>query len=127
MKTSLYDQHIKLNAKMVDFAGFEMPIHYLKGINHECDAVRNDVGVFDVSHMGQIFIKGKIAFKFVQYITTNDVSKLSPGECQYTVICNPEGGIIDDLILYCMEDGYLLVVNASNIKQDFEWIKNHYF
>ena len=124
MKTSLYDQHIKLNAKMVDFAGFEMPIHYLKGINHECNAVRNDVGAFDVSHMGQIFIKGENAFKFVQYITTNDVSKLSPGECQYTVICNPEGGIIDDLILYCMEDGYLLVVNASNIKQDFEWIKN---
>ena len=124
MKTSLYRHHIQLSAKMVDFAGFEMPIHYEKGINYECSAVRSDVGIFDVSHMGQILINGEKAFEFVQYITTNDVSKLSPGQCQYTVICDQEGGIIDDLILYCMNDGYLLVVNASNIKKDFEWIKN---
>ncbi len=125
MKTSLYNQHVKLDSKLVDFAGFDMPVSYPAGINKESAAVRKNVGVFDVSHMGQILIKGDKAFEFVQYLTTNDVSLLNEGDCQYTLLCNEDGGIIDDFILYCLDDGYLLVVNASNIDKDFNWIENN--
>ncbi len=125
MKTSLYSKHIELRAKMVDFAGYKMPIQYPQGINLESKSVRQSVGLFDVSHMGQIYIKGENSLDFVNYITTNNVSKLSPGQCQYTLLCNDRGGIIDDLILYCLDDGYMLVVNAANIENDFNWIKQH--
>ena len=125
MKTSLYNQHIKLEAKIVDFAGYQMPINYPQGINLESKAVREFAGVFDVSHMGQIYIEGNNALEFVDYITTNNVSKLSVGQCQYSLLCNERGGIIDDLILYCLEDGYMLVVNAANIEKDFDWIQSH--
>ena len=125
MKTSLYNHHVKLDSKIVDFAGFDMPVSYPAGINKESAAVRENVGVFDVSHMGQILIKGNNAFKFVQYLTTNDIALLKKGDCQYTLMCNQDGGIIDDLILYCLDDGYLLVVNASNIDKDFNWIESH--
>ena len=121
-KTSLYENHIELNAKIIDFAGYGMPISYPKGINNECHSVRNKAGVFDVSHMGQILIEGDNCFDFVQRLTTNDVSKIDIGQCQYTAMCNEAGGIIDDLILYKLESGFLFVVNASNIEKDYNWI-----
>ena len=108
---------------MVDFAGFNMPISYPNGINSECDSVRNNVGIFDVSHMGQILIEGEKSFEFVQHLTTNNVSKLDNKQCQYTLLCNDDGGIVDDLILYRLNDNkFLLVVNASNIDKDYKWI-----
>ena len=123
MKTSLYDKHIQLNAKIVDFAGYQMPINYPKGISNECESVRKNVGIFDVSHMGQILVEGDNYFEFVQRLTTNDVSKIKNGQCQYTLLCNESGGIIDDLILYKIkEDRFMLVVNAANINKDFKWI-----
>ena len=123
MKTSLYDKHIQLNAKIVDFAGYEMPINYPKGISNECESVRKNVGIFDVSHMGQILVEGDNSFEFVQRLTTNDVSKIKDGQCQYTLLCNQDGGIIDDLILYKIkENRFMLVVNAANISKDFKWI-----
>ena len=94
-KTSLYHNHIELDAKIVDFAGYQMPISYSEGINAECDSVRNKAGIFDVSHMGQILIEGDNCGEFVQRLTTNDVSKISIGQCQYTAMCNNSGGIID--------------------------------
>ena len=125
MKTNLYNDHIRLNAKMVDFAGYQMPINYSQGINAECKSVRLNAGIFDVSHMGQILIKGEKSVDFVQYLTTNDVSKIKTGQCQYTLICNNNGGIIDDLILYRLKDGFLLVVNASNVDKNLKWIISH--
>ena len=125
MKTSLYDEHVRLGAKIVDFAGYEMPINYSEGINEECKSVRLNVGMFDVSHMGQILIDGNNSFDFVQNLTTNDVSKVKNGQCQYTLLCNESGGIIDDLILYRIEENkFLLVVNASNIDKDCKWIES---
>ena len=121
-KTSLYPYHNKLGAKIVDFAGYQMPISYSGGINSECNSVRTNVGIFDVSHMGQILIQGNNSFDLVQRLTTNDVSKINIGQCQYTAMCNKDGGIIDDLILYRLESGFLLVVNASNIEKDYNWI-----
>mgnify|MGYP001172210220 CR=1 FL=1 len=123
-KTILYDQHISLNAKIVDFAGYKMPINYSKGINFECESVRFNSGLFDVSHMGQILIEGDDSDTFVQNLTTNDVSKLDNGQCQYSCICNESGGIIDDLIIYKMENSFLLVVNAANISKNYDWIKS---
>ncbi|MAX09393.1 MAG: glycine cleavage system protein T [Candidatus Marinimicrobia bacterium] len=123
MKTSLYNRHIKLNAKIVDFAGYQMPINYPKGISKECYSVRKNLGIFDVSHMGQILVEGKNSFEFVQRLTTNDVSKIKDGQCQYTLFCNEDGGIIDDLILYKIkENRFMLVVNAANIDKDYKWI-----
>ena len=125
LKTNLYDKHIQLNAKMVDFAGFSMPISYPSGINLECDFVRKNVGLFDVSHMGQILIEGKSSLEFVEYLTSNNVSKLTNNQCQYSVLCNDNGGIIDDLILYRInKDKFFLVINASNIDKDYKWIIN---
>ena len=115
INTSLYNEHIKLGAKLVDFAGFNMPVNYLKGIKSEYEAVRNKVGVFDVSHMGQIRIIGKSAKSFLNLITTNDIDKLSVGDAQYNLICNKKGGIKDDIIVYMLDSvEFLLVVNASN-------------
>ncbi len=121
-KTVFYDNHVALGARMVPFAGFEMPVEY-EGVRQEHVNVREKVGLFDVSHMGEIWIKGPKAFELVQRLTTNDVTKLSPGKIQYTCFPNDEGGIVDDLLIYRYEDErYLLVVNASNIEKDLNWI-----
>jgi aminomethyltransferase len=121
-KTVLFDRHEKLNAKIVDFAGFLMPISY-SSVNEEHLHVRNNVGVFDVSHMGEIEISGSNSFNLVQYLCSNDISKLKIGKAQYNCLTNDKGGIIDDLIVYRVEsEKYLLIVNASNILKDWEWI-----
>ena len=123
INTSLYNEHIKLGAKLVDFAGFNMPVNYLKGIKSEYEAVRNKVGVFDVSHMGQIRIIGKTARSFLNLITTNDIDKLSVGDAQYNLICNKKGGIKDDIIVYMLDSvEFLLVVNASNSEKIYNWL-----
>jgi aminomethyltransferase len=124
MKTTPFtDIHIALGAKMADFAGFNMPIQYPTGINQEHMIVREGVGVFDVSHMGEFWVKGEKALDFLQYITTNDVSKLEAGKAQYTCFPNGKGGIVDDLIIYMYSTTkYLLVVNAGNIDKDWAWV-----
>ena len=124
MKTTPYtDVHIALGAKMADFAGFNMPIQYPTGINQEHMIVRTGVGVFDVSHMGEFWVKGEKALDLLQYITTNDVSKLEAGKAHYTCMPNGKGGIVDDLIIYKYSTTkYLMVVNAGNIDKDWEWI-----
>jgi aminomethyltransferase len=124
-KTALYDVHVALRAKMVPFAGYEMPVQY-EGVNAEHEAVRNAVGVFDVSHMGEFFLKGEKALDLIQRVGTNDASKIEIGKAQYTCMPNGKGGIVDDLIVYRMaEHEYLLVVNASNIEKDWNWIAQH--
>ena len=121
-KTVLFDRHEKLNAKIVDFAGFLMPVSY-SSVNEEHLHVRNNVGVFDVSHMGEIEISGSNSFNLIQYLCSNDISKLKIGKAQYNCLTNDKGGIIDDLIVYRVEsEKYLLIVNASNISKDWEWI-----
>ena len=124
-KTVLFDSHISLNAKMVSYAGYEMPISYPKGIQSEYFSIRNDIGMFDVSHMGELKVTGKNALTFLQKVTINDVKALEVGQAQYSAMCNDDGGIIDDLILYRMKDGYLMVINAANINKDFDWLKQH--
>lgn len=120
-KTAFYDFHTSCGAKMVPFAGFEMPIEY-SGINNEHMTVRNGVGVFDVSHMGEFWVKGPNALAFVQKVTSNDASVLSVGKAQYSCFPNGKGGIVDDLLVYKYEEEkYLLVVNASNIDKDWAW------
>ncbi|MEC9489463.1 MAG: glycine cleavage system aminomethyltransferase GcvT [Halanaerobiales bacterium] len=124
-KTPLNQIHKDLGAKMTDFGGWEMPVEYT-GIIEEHQAVRNKCGLFDVSHMGEILVSGENAAKSLQKIITNDLQKLEPGKIIYTLICKADGGIIDDLLVYCLqEDQYLMVVNASNIEKDFEWINSH--
>ena len=119
-------KHLELGAKMAEFAGFNMPISYT-GINDEHAAVRNSVGVFDVSHMGEFIVKGPHALELIQRITTNDASKLTNGKAQYSCMPNNTGGIIDDLLVYCVEENsvYMLVVNAGNIQKDWNWIESH--
>jgi len=124
-KLVLSDLHKKIGGKMINFSGFNMPVQYT-GVIDEHNAVRNNIGVFDVSHMGQIFVSGDNASKLVQYITSNDVDLLYPGKVQYTCFPNTTGGIVDDLLLYKLSEGnYLLVVNASNIVKDLNWIIKH--
>ena len=121
----LSEIHESIGGKMVEFAGYYMPVQY-EGVKAEHHTVRNEVGVFDVSHMGEVFISGKKALDFLQYITANDVSKLTPGKIQYTCLPNDEGGIVDDFLLYMIEENkYLLVVNASNMDKDLAWINKH--
>ena len=121
----LSDIHENLGGKMVEFAGYNMPVQY-NGVKAEHHTVRNEVGVFDVSHMGEVFVSGEKSLDFLQYITTNDVSKLNPGKIQYTCFPNADGGIVDDFLLYMIADkNYLLVVNASNIEKDLAWINEH--
>lgn len=126
--TAFYNIHKKLGAKIVEFAGYEMPIQY-SSIIAEHKSVRNSVGVFDVSHMGEVFVKGEKALDFVQHITVNDASKLFPGRVQYSAMCYEDGGIVDDLLVYRIApDEFLLVINASNIEKDFAWMqKNNKF
>lgn len=122
-KTALYDKHIALGAKMVPFAGFEMPVQY-SNLGEEHLNVREHVGVFDVSHMGEFFLSGEGALDLIQRVTSNDASKLSPGKVQYSCLPNTDGGIVDDLLVYCLgEDEFMLVVNASNIEKDWNWIQ----
>ena len=124
MKTTPFTKfHEEMGAKMVEFAGYNMPITYA-GINEEHIAVRKSVGVFDVSHMGELWVKGEKAYDFVQKITSNDISKLSAGKAQYTCFPNGKGGIVDDLIVYHFNPKkFLLVINAANIAKDWDWIK----
>jgi aminomethyltransferase len=130
LSTPLIDRHIALGAKMAEFAGYNMPISYTT-ITDEHHTVRNGVGIFDVSHMGEFIVKGKDATHFLQSITSNDVSKLAIGDAQYSCLPNAKGGIVDDLLVYRLdedmcaagEQAYMLVVNASNEKKDWRWIK----
>ena len=124
--TPFTEKHLALGAKMAEFAGYNMPISYT-GINEEHHCVRNNAGVFDVSHMGEFIVKGPEALGLIQRVTTNDASKLSNGQAQYSCLPNNDGGIVDDLLVYCIEHNskYLLVVNASNIEKDWNWISKH--
>ena len=122
LKTTLYDTHVALGAKMVSFGGFLMPVQY-EGVTKEHLCVRGGVGVFDVSHMGEFFVEGPQALPFLQYLCSNDIEKLVPGKAQYNYLPNATGGVVDDLIVYQLdEERYLLVVNASNIEKDWNWI-----
>ncbi|MFN4027923.1 MAG: glycine cleavage system aminomethyltransferase GcvT [Flavobacterium sp.] len=123
--TALTHVHEKLGAKMVPFAGYNMPVQY-EGVNAEHETVRNGVGVFDVSHMGEFLLTGENALALIQKVTSNDASVLEIGRAQYSCLPNNDGGIVDDLIVYRMkEEQYLLVVNASNIEKDWNWIASH--
>lgn len=124
--TPFTKKHLALGAKMAEFAGYNMPISY-SGINDEHAAVRNNAGVFDVSHMGEFILKGEHALDLIQRVTSNDASKLTAGKAQYSCLPNEDGGIIDDLLVYCIEENkvYMLVVNASNIDKDWSWISKH--
>src|SRR5690554_3371670 len=123
--TALTEHHIALGAKMVPFAGFNMPVQY-SGINDEHETVRSGVGVFDVSHMGEFILKGEGALDLLQKISSNDASKLYDGKIQYAYMPNESGGVIDDLLIYRIDKlTYLLVVNASNIQKDWDWISAH--
>src|ERR1051326_4653266 len=122
--TAFFEMHRKLGAKLVEFGGYEMPVQYA-GIIEEHKAVRSGVGLFDVSHMGEFEVRGSGAQELVQRVTTNDVSKLSDGKAQYSAMCYPDGGIVDDLLVYRTGDAFMLVVNASNIGKDLEWIRSN--
>lgn len=123
-RTSLFSNHQALGAKLVPFAGHEMPLQY-EGVIKEHNAVRTAAGVFDVSHMGEFIVKGKNAEKFLDYVTINDVGKIEIGQAQYSAMCYDDGGIIDDLLIYRYNDYYMLVVNAANIEKDFNWLNEH--
>ncbi len=123
-RTAFYDIHVRLGGKIVPFAGYEMPVQYA-GIIEEHRCVRNAVGIFDVSHMGEFEIRGRDALALVQKVTTNDASKLPAGKAQYSAMCYADGGIVDDLLVYNMGDYFMLVVNAANIDKDFEWIRSN--
>lgn len=122
-QTPFLNKHKEAGAKMVDFAGYSMPVSYT-GINEEHATVRNNAGVFDVSHMGEFILKGENALDLIQRITSNDASTLTRGKAQYSCLTNERGGIVDDLIVYCLEENktYMLVVNSSNIEKDWKWI-----
>ncbi len=123
--TALTDTHIALGAKMVPFAGYNMPVSY-EGVNIEHETVRKGVGVFDVSHMGEFLIEGPKALELIQKVSSNDASKLTVGKAQYSCMPNETGGIVDDLIVYRVKDEtYLLVVNASNIQKDWDHISTY--
>lgn len=124
-KTPLYEEHSSLKGKIVNYAGWLLPVQY-EGLVPEHNAVRNAAGIFDVSHMGSIFIKGKDSREFLDYLMTNDISKLNQNQIVYTFMCYPDGGVVDDLLVYKFDDEkYFLVVNAANLDKDFEWLKDH--
>ena len=126
LNTPFTHKHLALGAKMAPFAGYNMPISYT-GINDEHAAVRNSAGVFDVSHMGEFVLKGENALDLIQRVTSNDASVLEDGKAQYSCLPNTTGGIVDDLLVYCVEKNkvYMLVVNASNIEKDWNWISSY--
>ena len=122
-KTALHAIHQQLGAKMVPFGGFEMPVSY-RSIKEEHHCVRNGVGVFDVSHMGEFFVKGPQALPLLQHLCSNDIAQLVPGKAQYNYLPNRTGGVVDDLIVYQLaEENYLMVVNAANIAKDWAWVE----
>ncbi len=122
-KTPLFDAHLSLNGRMVEFAGYELPIQYEKGIIAEHNAVRQACGIFDVSHMGEVFIEGENAEKAVNYLISNDITGMEDYSCRYTLMLNDQGGVVDDFIVYRFNaNKYMLVVNASNRQKDFDWI-----
>ena len=124
-RTPLYDVHVAAGARIVDFAGWEMPVQYA-GVLEEHQAVRERAGMFDVSHMGEVTVRGRGALDFLQKITCNDVSRLSPGRAHYTALTTPQGTFVDDLLVYRLgEDDFFLVVNAANTPKDFAWIEEH--
>lgn len=124
-KTPLYDEHLRLNGKIVEFAGWQMPVQY-SGVVAEHVAVRERVGLFDVSHMGEIWVTGPNAEKALEYMTCNKVSSLYDGKAQYSAILNERGGVVDDIIVYrCNKERFLICVNASNADKDFEWLTKH--
>ena len=121
-KTALYNKHLEMGAKMVPFAGYDMPVQY-SGVNQEHVNVRNNVGVFDVSHMGEFSVKGENALELIQKISSNDAAQLFPGRAQYAYLPNSKGGVVDDMLVYMIDQNhYMLVVNASNIEKDWNWI-----
>lgn len=124
--TPFTNMHVALGAKMAEFAGYNMPISY-SGINGEHYAVRDNAGIFDVSHMGEFIVKGEHALELIQRVTTNDAAKIKKGQAQYSCFTNESGGIVDDLLIYCIEENkvYMLVVNASNIDKDWNWLVSH--
>ncbi len=121
-RTPLHAKHVQAGAKIVPFAGYEMPVQYPAGILAEHRAVRERAGLFDVSHMGEFIVRGGDTLGFVNYVTTNDASKLEVGQAQYSVICHEKGGALDDCIVYRLADHYMIVVNASNRAKDREWV-----
>lgn len=126
-RTALCEEHIRLDARMVDFAGWYLPIQYV-GIKEEHNTVRTAAGLFDVSHMGEIFVRGPKAYETLQWLTTNQIDNLVQGQAQYSLLPNFEGGLVDDIIIYCIKkhEEYLVCVNASNVEKDFNWmIKNN--
>jgi aminomethyltransferase len=121
-KTPLYETHVKYGGRMVEFGGWLLPVQY-NGIKEEHQGVRNKAGLFDVSHMGEVFVKGRDSVAFLQSLVTNDVSRLLKNQVQYTTMCYMDGGTVDDLLVYKLdEEEYLLVINAANIKKDLEWM-----
>jgi aminomethyltransferase len=125
-RTSLFDRHARAGAKLVPFCGWEMPVQYGDGIRAEHEAVRKRAGIFDVSHMGEVQVSGPDAEAFLQHVYSNDVSKIAIGGAQYALLCNDEGGVLDDLFTYRLDsDAYLTVTNAANHDADFAWIRDH--
>lgn len=124
-RTPLYEEHASLGAKIVPFAGWEMPVQYPTGITAEHKAVREAAGLFDVSHMGEFVIRGPQALDLIQRVTVNDASRMEVGQAQYSAMCHPHGGVVDDLIVYRFADHWMLVVNASNLDKDLAWIRSH--
>ncbi len=126
-KTPLYETHIALGGRMVDFGGWALPVQYAS-IVEEHKAVRERCGLFDVSHMGEVEVSGKDAFAYLQKLLTNDITTMTPGRCRYSMVCYDDGGTVDDVLVYkYAEDNYLLVVNAGNTQKDVEWFQSHVF
>jgi aminomethyltransferase len=123
-RTPLFDRHVAMGARVVEFGGWEMPVQY-SGIVDEHNAVRSAAGLFDISHMGEFEVKGRDALAFLQHIATQDVATIGEGQSNYSLLCRPEGGIVDDIFIYHLPDGYMVVVNASNIEKDFAWWLDH--
>ena len=123
-RTPLHARHVAMGARMVPFGGWDMPVQY-SGIVDEHNAVRNAAGLFDISHMGEIEVKGPDALAFLQSIATQDIATISEGQSNYSLLCHPNGGIVDDIFVYNLPDGYLVVVNASNTDKDFAWMQEH--
>ncbi len=124
-RTPLYEEHLELGAKLVPFAGFEMPVQYPTGITAEHRAVREQAGLFDVSHMGEFRVGGEGALDLIQRITVNDAARMEVGQAQYSAMCFEDGGVVDDLLVYRFPDDYMLVVNAANLEKDLAWIRSH--
>ena len=124
-QTPLFETYKKSGAKVIDFGGWELPVQF-SSILEEHEAVRTEAGLFDVSHMGEVLVEGKDAESYINYLVTNDVTKISINQAQYTAMCYPDGGTVDDLLVYKLEnEKYLLVINAANIEKDYEWMKQH--